>query len=335
MPAVLGLGAVLALANAAAAGSLREEAARRRDESYAQQMVQWLNRHGHEPTDSDLRSSSYLRKLWDAYRRVKGRYTQRDRDRQEDRRRQQEWEQKKLEERAKREDQKARNLFAARRYLEAIDAFKRILNNSNYAAYHGEAKAKLDEMDQIGQDETNQAKQQAAAQDYEKAMNLYRSVLRRFRGLPCTEAAAKELKALNDSPEVQAKLKQARAAGILKRAEDAFAKKEYAAAASLYEMLMEAYADLDEGRTAKTKLEAIKADRKIWDAIVKERAEREATSLLALANSYITMGRGDRAVPRLTELIQKYPDSEHAAKAKALLAQCEEAAPAPAPAPAP
>jgi len=348
LTAVLALGALFLLADSAAAGITftskdgiavsigramlaqhREDYAHRRDEYYARRMKNWMQSHRREPTAEDLSKSSYLRKLWDAYRRVKARDAREKRERERDRERYREWKRRKLERRAKREYQKALDLFSRKRYRDATAKFGSILKKDGYAAYHEDAKTKLDEMNQIGQDEIGQAQQLAATQDYEKAMGRYLGVMRRFRGLPCAGEAAKALKALRNSPEVQAKIKKERAARILKRAEAAYAKKRYTAAASSYEVLVKAYADLDEGRAARSKLDEMKADEAIWPTVVKERADAAATSLLALAKSYLAIGKSDKAVPRLKELIRTYPDSEQAKTAKALMATTPTTQPAP------
>jgi TolA-binding protein len=319
---VVAVGAAL-VASAPAAGDERME--RRREEYFARQMQSWMRFHGREPTEEDLSKSSYLRKLWSAYRRVTGRQT---RDRREEERRRGEWVRREVERRASREHQKALDLLARKRYWEAVEAFQDILNNDDYSMYHEDARAKLQDMDQIGQDEVRQAQQLAAAQKYEEAFNRYLSVVQRFRGLPCARTAATEYTALKNSPALQAKLKKERAVNLLKRADSALASKDYGDAASLYEMLVQSYADIDEGRTAKAKLDEMKANEAIWAAVVKQRAEAEAESLLALANAYITAGMSDKGASRLQELIQKYPDTEHAKKAKELLATLQAPKPA-------
>jgi thiol-disulfide isomerase/thioredoxin len=48
--------------------------------------------------------------------------------------------------------------------------------------------------------------------------------------------------------------------------------------------------------------------------------EKPAQAMLSLANSYISIKRPDRAAEKLGELIQKYPDTQAAQKAKQLLA---------------
>jgi tetratricopeptide (TPR) repeat protein len=174
-------------------------------------------------------------------------------------------------------------------------------------------------MDQKGQDEIRQAQQLAAAHNYEKAFNQYLGVARRFRGLSCAGTAAKEYAALKNNPEVAAQIKKDRAASLLKRAEDALARKEYLNAVALFETLVQAYGDLQEAQTAKSRLETLQADKELWASILAQRAEAEARSLLSLATSYITMGMREKAVPRLQELIQKYPDGEQAKAARELL----------------
>ena len=322
---VFGIGVFLFLAGWVGGGTyaIRAEeggnqtAERIRDENNARLMVEWMRAHGREPTEQDLSSNSYLRKLWDAYRRVEGRSEQRDRS--EERRREQERDRRRNDTRARREYQNALDLFAAGRYPDAIRAFQEVLSDRDDAAYHQDARSKLQEMDQKGQDEIRQAQQLAAAHNYEKAFNQYLGVARRFRGLSCAGTAAKEYAALKNNPEVAAQIKKDRAASLLKRAEDALARKEYLNAVALFETLVQAYGDLQEAQTAKSRLETLQADKELWASILAQRAEAEARSLLSLATSYITMGMREKAVPRLQELIQKYPDGEQAKAARELL----------------
>ena len=49
--------------------------------------------------------------------------------------------------------------------------------------------------------------------------------------------------------------------------------------------------------------------------------EKQAEAILSLANSYIAVKRPDRAAEKLQQLIEKYPNSAAAGKAKVLLEQ--------------
>lgn len=294
----------------------------RNDEYWAERMVDWMKSRGRKPNAQDLKRDS-IKKMWNAYQHHKRREQEREREREEKRKAYQEWRAKKIEEQAKREYQAALNAFARSKttkdFRPAIERFNKIRGNKAFSSYHGDAETNLKEINEIGMSELAEAKQLAEAAKYEEAFKRFGVVAMRFRGAPCGQEAAKAAAELRRDPTYLAKVKKDRAVNLLKRAEACLEAKDYVVAASLYEMLVRGYADLPEGKAATAKLEELKADKKLWALIEKQRDEAKAKSLWAQAQSYLKMGRGGLARTRLKELIEKYPKSEYAAKARPLL----------------
>ena len=306
-----------------------EEMQRRREEFYARQMVKWMREHRREPTEKDLRNNDYLRKLWSAYQSVKAREARERRRREEERKKYLEWKRKRAEERARNDYRKALELYSRKRYREAIARFNAMLANGDFAAYHEDIKAKIQEIEKIGQADVDRANKLVTAEEFEQAMTRYRSVMLRFPGLSCAAEAAKELKRLREDPTVRARIRQKRAAAILARAEEALGKKKYLSAVASLDILLRSYADLPEGKTAKEKLDELKADGELWKSIMKARAEAKAQSLLSLAKSYLNMGQTAKAAQRLRELVSTCPDTPQAKEARTLLEGLPATQPAP------
>lgn len=297
------------------------------DQYHAERMKDWMRLHRRRPEARDFARESYLRTWWDAFQREE----RRQKDREAERKKYEAALALRREEQARREYQKALNFYAEKNYREAITVLFNIRTNADYVAYHPDAEAKLKEIDQVGMQEIDVGRQLAGGGNYEEALKRYNTVLILYRRLPCAKAAGEAIAALRQDPAYLAAVKKERAGLLFKRAEQHDGLKEYAAAAALYETLVQGFSDTEEGRRAAARLEAMKADPEIAAILEQQRAAAERRNLMAQAESYITMGFGEKAVPRLQELVEKYPDSDEGKKAKALLSTL----PAPAPEPAP
>ena len=290
------------------------------DEDLARQMRDWVRLHGRTPTWDDLRRDDRLRAMWRVFRRTGGdELLRQERDQ------------------ARKDYQAGLKAFDAKNYPESIRLFGAAARNDFAGSLQADAKGKLKDIDKVAAGEIAAARKLAADGKFDDAFKAYDSIISRFKGVPSGEAAAKELAALRQSPEYQAKLRKDRAALILKNADAAYAAKQYLNAYTFYDALVTGYADLDEGKAAAAKLQEIKADTDIMGQIEKDRSASDQKSLLGLAKSLISMGAGEKAIPRLLELVQVYPESDAATEGRALLAHLgvTVAAPATMPAPAP
>ena len=290
------------------------------DEVQANKMVQWMRmRRNRLPTADELNRSETLRAQWDAYNRMRPIWDARNKQRQEDEKRRQQELARQIEEQGKRAYDKALKDLADKKYPDAIEAFRDIINNKNYGPLKSDAQAKLGEIDQAGQAEITEARQLGTDGKYEEAFAKLGGIAARFRGVAASAAAGKEIATLQADPAVQVKIRQQRAAKILKSADDAYAAKQYVNAYTFYDDLTRNYAGTDEAKTAATKVQEMMGDPEIKALIEKTRAETEQKSILATSKTLVVNGQGEKAVPRLQDLVRKYPDSDAATEARDIL----------------
>jgi predicted esterase/outer membrane protein assembly factor BamD (BamD/ComL family) len=163
------------------------------------------------------------------------------------------------------------------------------------------------------------------AKKYADAVKAYGALAASYAGSPFAEKAKDALKALESDPAIAASLVQARldaeAATLEGKAQVAEAAKDYAVAIKLYEQYVATYPQATRAADVKAHLEALKKDPAIMGAAREKEAERDCKSWLQMADNYAGAGRADKAREYLQKILDTYPGTSWAAKAKDKLAR--------------
>lgn len=86
------------------------------------------------------------------------------------------------------------------------------------------------------------------------------------------------------------------------------------------EQIVHLYAAVPSGQAADKDLKALQADKKLQESLAHRKAERQADGALSKADMYSTSGLRDKAIEYYRDVIQQFPNTPQAAKAKAALA---------------
>lgn len=96
-------------------------------------------------------------------------------------------------------------------------------------------------------------------------------------------------------------------------------KKEYAKAIAAYEKIAKAQKGTPAGDEAAKKVKSLKADKDIARAATEAEAAKKAPGLMKMAAQLAGSGKSDKAREYYQKIIDKYPGTEHAERAKAEL----------------
>ena len=163
------------------------------------------------------------------------------------------------------------------------------------------------------------------AKKYADAGKLFTQISTAYAGSTFGETAAKRLNDLRQDPTIKAEIAQAQIdakADILEAAALAAEKaKDYAKAIAFYEHYVAEFAQSHRFAEVKAHLEQMKADKTIMAGAHQGEADVECKNWLNMANSYVGTSMPEKAKPYLQKIIDKYPTTDWAGKAKKLLAE--------------
>jgi len=180
------------------------------------------------------------------------------------------------------------------------------------------------------------AAQQAARQKrYADAVKLLTQAAAAYKGCAFAEQAEKKLQALRSDPEVRGIIEQAeakakadalnaRADALEAKAAAAEKKKGYAEAVNLYEQYVARFADADRHKEVAARLEGMRNNKAIQNAIREAAAARDCRQWLRMADNYINAGLPRKAQPYLRRILEKYDGTTWAKQARQRLARIAE-----------
>lgn len=122
---------------------------------------------------------------------------------------------------------------------------------------------------------------------------------------------------LKDNPPTSKDTLAERAAkAAFKKAEKAYQKMDYSTALKLYEQVAEDFKDSKLAKQAKTKVKAIRSDKKIMAGIRAEKERKDCEGWLLMARNLARSGREQEAVEYYDRIIKEYPESKYALTAE-------------------
>jgi predicted esterase len=159
---------------------------------------------------------------------------------------------------------------------------------------------------------------------YSEAGTLFAAVAAKYDGSPFAERAQKGLAALKSDPTIKAAIAQAQVNAAAKalndQAQAAETAKDYGKAIALYGQLVKSCPTADVFAAAKTRLEALQADKTIQADLHGKDAERECRAWLSMADNFQKAGATDKAKEYLQKILDKYADTTWGAEAKKRMA---------------
>jgi tetratricopeptide (TPR) repeat protein len=177
----------------------------------------------------------------------------------------------------------------------------------------------------------DEAKKAAKSDDAEKvgtACRILAELSVRFAGESVAADADNEFNRLmGDSklkPKLRKELDEAKARVLLDQAAEQEAAKRYTEALNVYRDVTEQFPETDARKTAEAAVERITADPEANRAIAKRRADEEADRWLDLGERFAKVEMYDRARDYYDRVVQSYPDSRAASRAKDLLKKLPE-----------
>jgi len=213
----------------------------------------------------------------------------------------------------------------------AIDCYRKIVAVASRQGAVGEAKARLKELEEQAGKVLSKAAEAIEARQFASADRLLEQVANEFAGLAAAKDAAQSIEELHNRPDyiewdrqMQATARQKEAQFGLRKARELIGVKDYVAAMGLLEELIRDYPETDAAVEARQQAEAMRADAAISQQFRDAAAAEDCTRWLAIAENLMKNGRADAARSYLEKIIQHYPDSTFADRARALLDQASE-----------
>ncbi|MBI5365698.1 MAG: redoxin domain-containing protein [Planctomycetes bacterium] len=213
----------------------------------------------------------------------------------------------------------ATELVAAKEYKKAAGLLRAAAASTSPSA--ARAKELLGELDKsVGEPRLAEAKKLAEEKKYAEAMEALRALAADLEGCPSAAAAKAEMVRLAGLPEVkelQAKEKAGERAGeMLARAKEREAQKAVAGAYGLDETLAKEFGDTQAGKDAAARLAEMAKDPALMAGVEAERAKAECEGWLRQAENFAKNKMSDKARELLKKVMEKYPDTEYAKRAK-------------------
>jgi tetratricopeptide (TPR) repeat protein len=177
-------------------------------------------------------------------------------------------------------------------------------------------------------DEAKTAAKSDDAQKLDTACHILAELSVRFAGASVATDADNEIGRLMGDSKIKPKLRQeideAKARVLMDQASDHESAKRYPEALNVYRDVTEQFPETDARKTAEAAVERITADPEAKKVIAKRRADEEADRWLDLGERFAKVEMYDRARDYYDRVVQSYPDSRAATRAKDLLKKLPE-----------
>ena len=170
-----------------------------------------------------------------------------------------------------------------------------------------------------------EAEKAIAEKHYTQAANDLARLAAAYAGCDFGDKAEQKLQMLQTDPQIKEIIKlaeiNAKADALEAKAVAAEKEKKYAKAIKLYEQYVSAFPKARRYKQVKSHLAAMKSDKAIQDTICSKDADRDCRKWLMMADNYINAGMVDKARPYLEKILDKYGQTNWAAKARQRLAK--------------
>lgn len=211
----------------------------------------------------------------------------------------------------------AEKRIAGRDYPSAISALLAVVAAAGKSQIGSRARALLERVEKAAVAELNALDTLIAAGDFAAARDLATASAQRFKGVNAAKLFQDRLQLLHG----RGSGKSAKAARLLERAEKAFAARRYADAEAGYRKIVLRCGTTPAAARARARLEAFRNDPELARALAAARAEADCTTWMRTADALRANGRTSAARDYYQRIVKTYPDSRHAAAARAKLAK--------------
>jgi len=218
------------------------------------------------------------------------------------------------------------DLLAKKKYADAAARYAEVAKGAPKGmSLRADAEKKLAEIAAIGQAGIEEGRALAALKKYGEAIARLELVKTEFAKTAAATEADKEIDAINSNPAVK-KLMSDRAAlaasaKLLASAQSAEKKRKWARALAKYDECAAKYGALPAGSAAKKRAAELRADEKVAAAILEASAAKDCRRWLSMAKNLINNGMNDKAKRELQKVLDKYPGTSYAEKAKQMLSK--------------
>ena len=186
----------------------------------------------------------------------------------------------------------------------------------------------------VGTEQLAHARSLIESEQYTDAVRQLTRMQQTFKRSTIAEQAATEVDKLRAKPEIAAAIDKARAqeaaqaaeehaSKALRAAEQLIAKEVYGAAYKKLTAIAKTYPESKSGKTAASRAEELKANPEIALIINDEAARKDCRGWLKMATNFRNHKRPDKAREYYERIIETYPDSSFATKARQELATLE------------
>jgi predicted esterase/outer membrane protein assembly factor BamD (BamD/ComL family) len=177
-----------------------------------------------------------------------------------------------------------------------------------------------DALTQSAKSQLAEAQTALTEKKYPQAIKLLTAIDAKFSDCAFGDQAKKQLKDLRADAGIQAEIQKAELnakADLLEgQAKTAETARDFVKALAMYDQYLATYPKSDRFEAVKTHVAELRADKSITGDVAKKTAEKDCSSWLALADNFITSGSPDKAKAYLQMVLDKYPGTDWAAKAK-------------------
>lgn len=216
----------------------------------------------------------------------------------------------------------ARDDIREERYPKAFKAARRAVGRAVLGdRLTSTASELIDLLDQLGYDELARFEPLLEQKKYGEAVELLRSIIRRFRGLDCYKDAKALYKKLEEEDE---KFKAAaakfgdedEAARLYLEARDDLSARRFEQSYEKLKKIVTEYPRTEAAEYAEAMIERMQQNKRFWQLIVDFEAAGECRELLARARSFKAQRRYAEARRLLERVMSEYPDTKWAGEAK-------------------
>jgi predicted esterase len=193
-----------------------------------------------------------------------------------------------------------------------------VAQNGGDEAAPAEARAK--EISDGGDKALADAQQLLTEKKYADATKALVAASATYAGAPAGDKLKAKLDEIRTDPAIKSEVEQARldAAGEADEAAGKSAEKEgdFKRAIAIYERYVTAYPASPHLANVRQRLASLKSDKTIQAGIASRAADDDCKSWLGMAENYIKSGLTDKARPYLQKVIDTYPETQYAVRAK-------------------
>jgi len=202
---------------------------------------------------------------------------------------------------------------------EAYIRYQRAASAGDYD-FSAEARKEAKRLKEKAENLLGNARKLASQGEYQKALQSYSQVSKMFRFSEFEKRARQGILLIGRNPKtresIELKKINARANLLEKKAREAEKKKDYLTAFALYERYLVLFQRAQRYEIVKNHFEKLKADPEVQELVKKQKEERDCQNWYNLAENFLRSGEREKGKEYLLKIIQTYPVSSWAEKAR-------------------